>query len=182
MAEGKHHKEAVERLNEMMHLLGKEGADGESFAKLCKGIVIRKNKECASSFSKVPFEKRVIFLPQCLRRVDECKAKERRSGYDCAHCGACAIAKVIQEAEKLGYRGVHVLKGGRAVIRILEEEKPQAVVGVACDYEGTLGVLECEKRKIPVQFIPLTRDGCFETDVELEEVKSVLNFREIDEP
>jgi len=181
MAGGKHHKEVVERLNEMIRLLGRDGADDESFAELCKAIVIRKNKESASSFSRIPFEERVVFLPQCLRKVENCKAKEIASGYVCGSCGSCTIGRVIKEAGRLGYRGVYVLKGGRAVSRILDEEKPLGVVGVACDYEGTLGVLECEKRKIPVQFVPLSRDGCFETDVDFEEIKSVLRFKEIDE-
>jgi len=182
MPDGKHHKEAIEHLNKMMNLMGKEASDEESFGKLCKAIVVRKNKEYASPFSSAGFKDRIIFLPQCLRRVDFCKAKESSSGYICRECGACTISKVIAEARRIGYKSVHILKGGRAVIRILDEQKPCAVVGVGCDFEGALGIMECEKRKIPVQFIPLSKDGCFETEVDFEEIKSVLNFIEISEP
>ena len=179
MSRGKHHAEALRRLQDMMNLLGDEGAGEQPFDELCKAIVIRKNKECALKFSEVPFEKRIVFLPQCLRKPDRCKAKEDASGYICAECGACAVNDVIKNARRLGYAGVFVLKGGRAVTRILDEQKPLAVLGVACQFEGALGIMECEKKKIPVQFIALSTDGCFQTEVDMEEVESVLNFADI---
>ena len=179
MSQGKHHAEAIKRLHDMMKLLDDRSNDEQSFDELCKAIVIRKNKECALRFSEVPFHKRIVFLPQCLRRPDRCKAKEDASGYICAECGACAINTIIKNARRLCYAGVYVLKGGRAVVRILDEQKPLAVVGVACQFEGALGVMECEKKKIPVQFVALSTDGCFQTEVDLEEVESVLNYTDI---
>ena len=52
-----------------------------------------------------------------------------------------------------------------------------AVLGVACSLEGALGSLECERAGIPVQFIPLLRDGCADTDVDLDTVLETLEFR-----
>ena len=87
---------------------------------------------------------------------------------------ACAAGAIWKRAKELGYIGVFMLKGGRAVGALLEERKPKAVLGVACDYEGALGILECEKAGAAVQFVPLTRDGCSETDVDIDEVTAVL--------
>ena len=69
-----------------------------------------------------------------------------------------------------------MLKGGRAIGKLLAEHAPCAVVGVACDYEGALGIIECERAGAAVQFVTLSRDGCADTDVDFDEVMSVLEF------
>ena len=38
--------------------------------------------------------------------------------------------------------------------------------------------MECERAGAAVQFVSLSRDGCSETDVDLDEVKSVLAYFE----
>jgi len=134
----------------------------------------RKNAQYAESFARVPFQRRVILLPQCLRASAKCAAKERGVLYECALCGACGIPDIIRAAEKLGYMGVYILKGGRAVQQLIDELDPGAVAGVACSYEGFIGIMECERRGVPVQFMPLTRDGCADTEVDIDGLKAFL--------
>ncbi len=134
----------------------------------------RKNAENAPPFARVPYEKRILLLPQCLRSSAHCQAKEVGVLYECAHCGSCKIPEIIAEADSLGYMGVFILKGGRAVIQLISELQPGAILGVACPYEGFIGIMECERRGIPVQFVPLTKDGCADTEVDLETLKTFL--------
>jgi hypothetical protein len=72
--------------------------------------------------------------------------------------------------------GVKILKGGSAVARHVEKMKPKAVLGLACQYEGALGIFECERLGVAVQFVPLTRDGCADTDVDLDKVLAALEM------
>jgi hypothetical protein len=37
-------------------------------------------------------------------------------------------------------------------------------------------MLQCERVGAAVQFVPLSRDGCADTDVDIDEVMSVLAF------
>lgn len=167
----------AKEMNELLRWIGDGAESGESnFNELCRAVAVRKNKEHALRFAGVPPRRRVVLVPQCLRKLGECKAKETARGYECAECMACPAGTILRRAKSLGYKGVFMLKGGRAVARLIAEEKPEAVVGIACDYEGALGILECERAGAAVQFVPLSRDGCAETDVDLEEVMSVLEF------
>lgn len=167
-----------QQINEILRWLGSEAGPQDNFYELCRAVAIRKNREHASKFARVPFSERIVLVPQCLRRIGKCKARETPRGYDCASCMACPAGEILQECRKLGYKGVYMLKGGRAVAAIITESRPSAVVGIACDYEGALGIMECERAGVAVQFVPLSRDGCFETDVDVAEVLSVLRFSE----
>ncbi|MBN1808836.1 MAG: DUF116 domain-containing protein [Planctomycetes bacterium] len=169
----------AEKLNRLMKLLGDDDADGESLPELYKAITVRKNKEYALAVARVDFSRRLVLVPQCLRSTATCSAVEDAAEYVCSACGACKIAAIAARAAELGYPGIHVLKGGSAVARLIQELKPGAVIGVACDFEGALGIMECERWKIPVQFVPLLRDGCADTDVDLSELFDVLEFKQL---
>ncbi len=165
-------------LNDIMRWLGPDAAGADNFDELCRAVAVRKNKEHAARFAHVPYEERIVLVPQCLRRLGKCSATETARGYECGGCMACPAGEIGSEAARLGYAGVFMLKGGRAVAKLIEDTHPRAVVGVACEYEGALGIMECERAGAAVQFVALERDGCSETDVDLDEVKSVLAFFE----
>jgi hypothetical protein len=167
----------AKEMNELLRWIGEAPESGGSnFDELCRAVAVRKNKEHALRFAAVPFARRIVLVPQCLRKLGTCKAKETARGYQCAECMACPAGRVLREASRLGYKGVFMLKGGRAIAGLIAEEEPSAVVGIACDYEGALGMLQCERAGAAVQFVPLSRDGCADTDVDLDEVMSVLQF------
>jgi hypothetical protein len=167
------------KLNRLLELLGGAGGDGGDITELCAAITSRKNKEQALPFSAVPYAERLVVVPHCLRATGACKAEEKSAFYVCARCRACKIADIVEKAEELGYLGVKILKGGSAVSAMLREVKPRAVLGVACSFEGALGALECEKQGIAVQFVALARDGCADTDVDVQEVLQALEFRQL---
>ncbi len=128
----------------------------------------------SDEFASVPFNQRVVFVPHCMRNSEKCKAKEAGSYYLCAECNQCKVADISRKTRELGYQGLYLLKGGRTIEKIFSEAKPRAVVGIACFYEGKQGIEEAEKNGAAVQCVPLTRDGCANTDVDIEDVLSVL--------
>lgn len=170
--------EKAERLNRLLQFLGDAAGEGSAFAELLKALTARKNREYALAFARTGYGERLLLLPQCLRSTGECQALEDAAEYVCAGCGTCKIDTITRRARELGYGGVRVLKGGSALANSIEQLQPRAVLGVACELEGALGVLECERLGVPVQFIPLLRDGCADTDVDINEIFEVLEFRQ----
>ncbi|MCB4791714.1 MAG: DUF116 domain-containing protein [Elusimicrobia bacterium] len=143
-----------------------------------KKITAKKNKSNSAKFISVPFGERLIFVPQCMRNVKVCKAKEEGGYYICSECGGCKIGSISKKSKELGYKGLFILKGGRIVEKLVLELKPEAIVGVACFYEGSEGMELCEKNNITVQFVPLSKDGCVDTDVNLDSVMEILSKKQ----
>lgn len=168
----------AEKLNRLMELLAGASPEGGTLTELYPAITSRKNKEHALAFSRTEFHERIVFVPQCLRSTEKCAAEERAAEYVCRRCRACKIATVFERADELGYMGVRILKGGSAISHLLHTIKPKAVLGVACSFEGALGMLECERLGIAVQTVILLRDGCADTDVDLDEVMETMEFRQ----
>jgi len=117
----------------------------------------------------------IIFLPQCLMNSEDCEAELTDNGYECLHCGGCSISEVVKTAEELGYGGVYIVPGGSLVRNIIKEEKPSAVIGVACNYELVEAIEYSTIHGIAVQAIPLLRDGCKDTEMDKEELFRLLN-------
>lgn len=140
-----------------------------------KALTDRKNARMSAAFAATPYQERVVFVPHCMRNVEKCKAKEMGSYYICVECGACKIAAISKKSKELGYKALYILKGGKAVKKLTEEIKPKAVLGVACYFEGVMGMDESEKHGLIAQFAPLTKDGCVDTDVDLDKVFEALS-------
>jgi geranylgeranyl pyrophosphate synthase len=129
-----------------------------------------------ASFAAVPFNRRVLLLPHCLRKKAECRGVYSAEGLECASCGACAICELRREATALGYL-VIISEGTPAVVRALTEGRGDAVLGVAC-----LDSLEkCFRRMsaigVPYVSVPLLRNGCVETVAETEVIQELLRTR-----
>ncbi len=131
------------------------------------GVELR-NIMLKGKFQSVPYKDRVILLPQCLRSLD-CPIKfSSVEGAQCAKCGRCKIVKIVKRAEELGYKGSYIAPGGGFVKRILKKVRPLGVLGIGCGYEVNWGMLEVSNRGIPCQGVIILRDGCVETDVDLD--------------
>ena len=147
----------------------------KSKEELYRSLTKKKNRDMEHVFSMVPFGERLIFVPHCLRNTEKCRAKEQGNHYLCVECGGCKIGAIHKKARDLGYRELYILKGGRAIEKITAETRPGAIVGIACYFEGAQGMEQSEKNNITVQFIPLSRDGCVNTDVDLDEVFLIIS-------
>ncbi len=153
-------------------LLDEEGLDAsyEEFA-----AVLLNNETWREALAAVPFDRRLLLLPQCLRDTDACQGTIDEYGLLCAACGACMIQDVQRHAEQLGYV-VMVAEGSAVVTALIASGKIEAVVGVSC-----LDMLErvfpyIEAAAVPAAAIPLLRDGCRETMLDMDWLWDLLSL------
>jgi hypothetical protein len=131
-----------------------------------------KNEIHRENFGRIFPEHKIVFLPQCLRNGTKCKAKIGEDGYECVGCSKdCKASEIKKLGEASGYK-VFIVPGGSMVEKIVIKYQPKAVIGVACMKEL---VMALEGLNVPTHAIELTRDGCVETDVDIEKVKAALN-------
>ena len=138
------------------------------------GILIN-NEVWTEHLATVPFERRLLLLPKCLRVEDKCPAPFDEFGLLCKQCGLCTIQDLQEEAERLGY-AVLVAEGSALVMALIQSGKVDAIVGVSC-----LSVLErafpyMEAAAIPGVAIPLLQDDCKDTGVDIDWVWSVVHL------
>jgi len=146
---------------------------GATFADYASVIV--SNAAWHDTLATVPFEKRLLLLPKCLRVEDKCPAPFDEFGLLCKECGLCSIQDLTVEAEKLGY-AVLVAEGSAIVRSMIETGRIEAIVGVSC-----LNVLEkcfphMEAAAIPGVAIPLLQDDCINTTVDLDQVWDLIHL------
>jgi geranylgeranyl pyrophosphate synthase len=125
--------------------------------------------------ARVPYERRLLLLPKCMRIEDKCPAPFDEFGLLCKQCGLCTIQELQEEAERLGY-AVLVAEGSALVMAIIETGKIDAIVGVSC-----LSVLEkafpyMESAAIPGVAIPLLQDDCKDVTVDLEWIWETIHL------
>ena len=99
------------------------------------GVLIN-NEMWRETLASVPYERRLLLLPKCLRVESKCPAPFDEFGLLCKQCGLCTIQDLQSEAEKLGY-AVLVAEGSAIVMSLIQTGKIEAIVGVSC-----LSVLE----------------------------------------
>jgi hypothetical protein len=139
-----------------------------------KKFTDKQNKLQAEKFALVSFNKRIVFAPQCMRNISGCAAVDKGGYYICAECGECKINFISKLVKQLNYKALYVAKGGRTIEKIVKEEHPEAIVGIACFFEGDQAFKMLKDKHMPIQFVPLTKDGCTATDTDLAEVERVL--------
>jgi len=129
--------------------------------------VLVNNQVWRQTVAGIPFEKRLLLLPKCLRNQRECPASFDVIGLVCEHCGQCIIDELKSQAERLGY-AVLIAEGSPVVTSLIETGKIEAVVGVSC-----LSVLKevfpyMEAGAVPGIAIPLLQDGCANTSADID--------------
>lgn len=128
-------------------------------------------------FLAIPFEKRLLLLPHCLKHAEGCPADYDEFGLDCETCGACSIADYKVKAEKLGYK-VLVAEGSPIVLKIIVSGYVDGILGVAC-----LNVLEKAIDKVliagvPSYAVPLHSGDCKNTTLDQSWIWEVLETYE----
>ena len=125
-------------------------------------MVLIGNYYWREQFLTIPFERRMLLLPHCLKHAEGCPADYDEFGLDCETCGACSIADFKTKAEKLGYK-VLVAEGTPIILKLIVGGYVDGILGVAC-----LNVLEKAIDKVllagvPSYAIPLHSGDCKST-------------------
>lgn len=134
-----------------------------------------------NGISNVPFAQRVLLLPHCLRPSQDCPGKMTKQGLDCTGCTRveCAIYQLRTAAIEAGYEGVCIAPGGRLAVRFLAEHQPAGVVAIACHKELEEGLEAIDQMDWPngrpvEAVVPLLRDGCVDTEVDVEAARAII--------
>lgn len=137
--------------------------------------VLLSNEVWRDQLAGIPFDRRLLLMPQCMRDADACRGEIDNVGLLCKACGACSIRDLQAEAERLGYV-VLIAEGSPAVMSLLETGQVEAVVGVSC-----LSTLErvfpyMQAAAVPGLAVPLLYDGCRDTAVDIDWLWEALHL------
>jgi hypothetical protein len=81
--------------------------------------VLLSNEAWRDQLATVPYDRRLLLLPKCLRVEDKCPAPFDEFGLLCKQCGLCTIQDLQNEAERLGY-AVLVAEGSAIVMSLIQ--------------------------------------------------------------
>ena len=124
------------------------------------------NEAWCETVAGIPFSRRLLLLPQCLRSRDACPAGRDEFGLLCDACGRCVLGDLQSEASALGY-AVLIAEGAEAAAGMLREGHLDAVIGVSCLPALEKTFLRIADEALPALAVPLLRDGCDATDVDV---------------
>lgn len=139
---------------------------------LDKWMASLKNISNRNDFSKT--QKRMIIAPHCMRSMD-CPASSTRTGIQCISCGKCVFSKLKDDAKKYGY-DFYIVTGSSFVKHVLKEKNYDGALLIACDYELNKVMMGLKGKNLITYGIPMLNDGCFNTEVEYDEVIKTLEM------
>jgi hypothetical protein len=119
----------------------------------------------------------LILLPHCIQDFD-CEIKITGNIRNCRGCGKCEIKDLIELSDQYGLK-IAVATGGTLARRIVLENRPEAIVAVACELDLTTGIQDAYP--IPVIGILNERPNgpCINTKADIEKVRrAILDFVE----
>lgn len=137
---------------------------------LDKWMASLKNMAQKANFAKT--QKRIIMAPHCMRALD-CPAYSTREGIQCKSCGKCVFTQLKKDSEKYGYK-LFILTGSSFVKRILQMEKADGVLLIACDYELNKVMRALKGKNVVTYGVPMENDGCYGTEVDYSKVIEAL--------
>jgi hypothetical protein len=134
-----------------------------------KSFVAINNQLVMAEARRVPPEKLLILLPQCLQN-HECDVRITGKVENCKGCGKCKIKDLVALSEKYNVN-IAVATGGTLARKIVVDKRPDIIIAVACERDLTSGIQD--SYPIPVFGILNHRPNgpCYDTDVDMELVE-----------
>ncbi|MCF7849486.1 MAG: DUF116 domain-containing protein, partial [Kiritimatiellales bacterium] len=139
-------------------------------------MVLLNNEVWSETVASIPYERRLLLLPQCLRHFKDCPADMDEFGLLCEECGRCPIGELQSLGEDLGYV-VLVAEGSTVVTKLLEGGKVDAVIGVSCLSALEKSFPHMAAEAIPGLAIPLHIDGCVNTEMDVDWVRDAIRLK-----
>jgi geranylgeranyl diphosphate synthase type II len=139
-------------------------------------MVLLNNEVWRETVAAIPYNRRLLLLPQCLRNFTDCPAVLDEFGLLCEECGRCNIGSLQSLAEDLGYV-VLVAEGSTVVSKLLEGGKVDAVIGVSCLNALEKSFPHMADGAIPGLAVPLTLDGCVNTETDFDHVREAIRLK-----
>lgn len=137
--------------------------------------VLINNELWREALAAVPFNRRLLLLPKCLRSAQHCAAPFDEFGLICQRCGLCSINDLQSQAERLGYT-VLVAEGSALVMSLIQTGHIEAIVGVSCPSVLEKAFPHMESAAIPGIAIPLHQEDCENTSVDMDWVQDFIHL------
>jgi hypothetical protein len=150
---------------------------GISKERVRQSFVELNNHLIRSNSHRVRPDKLLILLPHCIQDFD-CQIKITGNIRNCKGCGKCEIKDLIELSDQYHLK-IAVATGGTLARRIVLENRPEAIVAVACELDLTTGIQDAYP--IPVIGILNERPNgpCINTKADIEKVRrAILDFVE----
>jgi geranylgeranyl diphosphate synthase, type II len=142
----------------------------QAFVMVCSG-----NAVWRSVVGSIPYNRRMLLLPQCLKNSQLCKGSYDELGLLCSECGNCSISGFLNEAEDLGYITI-VSEGTTVASRLVESGSVDAIVGVGCMEVLQKMFTAVRKYTVPAIGIPLLSCGCIDTMADAEWIREEMRW------
>jgi len=127
--------------------------------------------------SSIPLGRRLLLLPQCLRRQPGCQADFDELGLFCNDCSSdCQIARLQHAADELGVNTM-VAEGSGAVSAIIADRDIAGLIGVGCIDSLKKAFPRILERGLPALAIILDGCDCVNTKVDEQAVLAALAYQ-----
>jgi uncharacterized protein len=148
---------------------------GVSRERIQQSFIEVNNHLVRSDGRRVPPDKLLILLPHCVQEFD-CQIKITGNILNCRKCGKCEIKDLAELSERYHVK-IAVATGGTLARRIIVENRPKAIVAVACELDLTTGIQDT----YPIPVIGILNDRpegpCMNTRVDIGRVRqAILDF------
>ena len=156
-----------------MILMGK--LVGVSKERVQQSFIELNNHLVQSNLHRTRPNRLLVLLPHCIQDFDR-QIKITGNIKNCKGCGKCEIKDLIELSDQYQVK-IAVATGGTLARRIIVENRPEAIVAVACELDLTSGIQD--SYPIPVIGILNERPNgpCFNTKVDIQKVKdAILDF------
>lgn len=117
-------------------------------------------------------EKLLLLMPHCIQ-FDNCRIKVTRDVRNCAGCGKCEIGELLSLSEEYGVT-LFISTGGTVARRKVYEERPDAVIAVACERDLASGLQDAYPLPVLAIVNKRPRGYCVETGVAIGDVKQAI--------
>lgn len=138
-------------------------------------LILLNNAMWEHVFARIPYNRRTLILPPCLRDQERCPAHFDELGLLCEHCGACPISALQEEAERRGY-AVLIAEGTSIVTSLVDRGLIDGVVGVSCMESLEAAFPHMIAHAVPGLAIPLLTNGCANTSVDVDWIQAALRL------
>jgi hypothetical protein len=148
---------------------------GVSKERVKQSFIELNNHLVRSNNRRIRPEKLLVLLPHCIQNFD-CQIKITGNIKNCKGCGKCEIKDLIELSEQYHVK-IAVATGGTLARRIIVQNRPEAIVAVACELDLTSGIQD--SYPIPVIGILNERPNgpCINTKADIQKVKNaILDF------
>ena len=116
----------------------------------------------------------LILIPHCIQK-NSCKLKVTNKIENCAKCGLCNVSDLVKLKEKTGI-SIFIATGGTLARKIIIDNKPKAVIAVACERDLTSGIQDMKHIPVLGVFNKRPNGPCVDTLIDIHEVENAINF------